>query len=63
MNGVQVHGDWTPSVVAPKPLVVGSPHEVGVPWVKDIIQGLCILHSLIQVLWIRDQEFRLNFWF
>ena len=63
LDTVQVHRDWTPAVVAPKPLVVSIPPEVGVPWMQYIIQGLCILHSFIQILRIGDQEFRLNLWF
>ena len=57
LNAVQVHRDWTTAAVSPKPLVVSCPPKVRVPWVKYIIQGLGILHSLIQILRAGDQKF------
>ena len=57
LNAVQVHRDWATAAVVlgtPKPLGMGVSPEVGVPRMKYIIQGLGILHCLIQVLWIRD---------
>ena len=64
LDAVQVHGDWTIATLAPKPLMVRiRPSKVGVPWMKYIIQGLCILHSLIQILRVGHQELGFNLWF